>query len=104
MLDVETRAAERNDLRRQLHRIAEARRRDEARAGVDQRQAEDAERRGKLGRLHAEGFFKKRPGAPIEEFEKVAVEDDAGRVALAPFDGEMPPADEIGHARPDSAA
>jgi len=30
------------------------------------------------------------PDAPVEELEEVAVEDDAGRIAMTPFDDELP--------------
>ena len=80
-----------------LHDVAEPRRGKEARAGVNQRNADDPEGAGKISRLYAERRLEKRPSAPIEEFEETAVEDDPCRVAIAPFDGELPPAEDIGH-------
>ena len=46
MVDVETRPAKLADLRYQLHDVAEPRRGDESRAGVDQRNADDPESAG----------------------------------------------------------
>ena len=97
MLDVETRTAELGQPRRQLDDIAEPRWSQKARAGIDQRYAHDAVGRAELVRLHAERRLEQGPGAPIEEFEEPAVEDDAGRVAMAPFDHELPSVDEIVH-------
>src|ERR1700727_1355905 len=97
MLDVETRTAELSHPGGELDNIAEPRRRQKARAGIDQRYAHDAESRAELVRLHAERRLEQGPGAPIEKFEEPAVEDDAGRVAMAPFDHELPSVDETGH-------
>src|SRR3984957_4450267 len=97
MLDVETRTAELAHPGRQLDDVAEPRRSQKARAGIDQGYAHDAEGRAELVRLHAERRLEQGPGAPIEEFEEPAVEDDAGRVAMAPFDHELPSVDETGH-------
>jgi len=57
----------------------------------------DAEGRRQIRRLNPERGFEQRPGAPIEEFKKAGIEDDAGGVALSPFDRELPAADKIGH-------
>ena len=97
MIDIEARSAKRAHLRGELDRIAETRGRKKARAGVHQRNAEDVERASKIGRLYTERCLEQDPSAPVEEFEEPAVEDDAGGVAMRPFDGELPPADEIGH-------
>src|ERR1700722_16285704 len=97
MLDVETRTAELAHPGRQLDDVAEPRRSQKARAGIDQRDPHDAVGRAELVRLHAERRLEKGPGAPIEEFEEPAVEDDAGRVAMTPFDHELPSVDETGH-------
>jgi len=67
--------------------------------GVDQRYSYDAEDPRQLVRLHRKRFLKKTPHAPIEIFEEAAVEHDASRVAVTPFDRELPAEDEIGHAR-----
>src|ERR1700688_828968 len=97
MLDVETRTAELAHPGRQLDDVAEPRRSQKARAGIDQGYAHDAVGRAELVRLHAKRRLKKGPRAPIEEFEEPAVEDDAGWVAMAPFDHELPSVDETGH-------
>src|ERR1700722_15293330 len=97
MLDVETRTAELAHPGRQLDDVAEPRRSQKARAGVDQGYAHDAVGRAELVRLYAERSLKEGPRAPIEEFEEPAVEDDAGRVAMTPFDHELPSVDETGH-------
>src|SRR5580700_6792833 len=97
MLDVETRTAELAHSGCQLDDVAEPRRREKARAGIDQGDAHDAEGRAELVRLHAECRLEEGPRAPIEELEEPAVEDDAGRVAMAPFDHELPSVDETGH-------
>jgi hypothetical protein len=49
-------------------------------------------------RLDAERRQKHLPGAGIEHFEETAVEHDAGRVALAPFDRQLPAESERCHA------
>jgi hypothetical protein len=69
------------------------------RAGIDQGQPGNAKRRCELGRLHAEGGLEQHPGAPVEKLEKSAVEDDAGRVAMAPLDGKAPPVNQFSHYR-----
>src|SRR5580692_5328298 len=97
MLDVEARTAELAHPRRELDDVAEPRRSEKARAGVDQGYAHDAVGRAEVVRLHAERRFEQGPGAPIEELEKPAVEDDPGRIAMAPFDGELAPVEEAGH-------
>src|SRR5262249_19224998 len=71
---------------------------DEAGAGVDDRKAHDAEGRPQLRRPHAQRLLEHAPDAPVEELEEVAVEDDAGRIAMTPFDDELPVVDEIAHA------
>src|SRR5580692_12428326 len=97
MLDVEARTAELAHPRRELDDVAEPRRSEKARAGVDQRYAHDAVGRAEFVRLHAERRLEQGPGAPIEEFEEPALEDDPGRVAMSPFDHELPSVDETGH-------
>ena len=57
----------------------------------------------KSGGFTPSAGLEQRPGAPIEEFEEAAVEHDAGRIAMGPFDGELPAADEIGHDAHDRA-
>ena len=57
--------------------------------GVDQRNADDAEGGPKSGGLTPSAGLEQRPGAPVEELEEAAVEDDAGRVAVAPFNREL---------------
>jgi hypothetical protein len=100
MLDVEARTAEFADLRRHFNDVAEAGRRQKAGAGVDQRNPDDAEGRREIRRLNPERGFEQRPRAPIEEFEKAGVEDNAGGVALSLFDRKLPAADEICHCPP----
>ena len=97
MFDVEAGTAERAHPRDHLDDIAEARRRDEARAGVHQRNAENAEGGRQFVRLHAERRLEQAPGAAIEKLEEAGVEDDPGGVAMSPLDREMPPVDETGH-------
>lgn len=97
MLDIKTRTTELAHPGRELDDVAESRRSEKARAGIDQRYAHDAEGRAELVRLHAERRLEQGPRAPVEEFEETAVEDDAGRVAMAPFDHELPSVDETGH-------
>jgi len=77
--------------------IAEPCRGEEARAGIDQWKTQDPESGSEIRRLGAQRGCKKRPGAPVKKLEKAAVENDTGRIAVSPFDGELPPADEIGH-------
>jgi len=95
VLDIETRTAEFADLRGHLDDIAETGRRQKAGARVDQRNPDDAEGCRQVRRLNPERGFEQRPGAPIEEFKKAGIEDDAGGVALSPFDRELPAADKI---------
>src|ERR1700722_3195487 len=97
MLDVETRTTELAHSRRELDDVAEPCRSEEARAGIDQGYAHDAVGRAELVRLHAERRLEQGPRAPIEELEEPAVEDDAGRVAMTPFDHELPSVDKTGH-------
>ncbi len=49
-------------------------------------------------RLHAEGGLEHFPGVGVEDLEVAAVEHDAGRIALAPFDGQLPAVGERRHA------
>src|SRR5215831_6564274 len=83
----------------QFDLVAEAGRRQKTRAGIDQGQPGNAKRRCELGRLHAEGGLEQHPGAPVKKLEKSAVEDDAGRVAMAPLDGKAPPVNKFSHYR-----
>ena len=52
----------------------------------------------RLLRLDAERGVEQQPGAGVEEFEEARIEHDAGRVAVAPGDGQLPAEDERGHA------
>ena len=97
VLDIEARAAELFHLRRQFHDVAEPRRGKEARTGVDERNADDPEDLGNIGRLYSERRLEQRPGAPVEEFEKAGIENDTSRIAMTPLDRKLPPAEQIGH-------
>src|SRR5205814_6758524 len=66
-------------------------------AHVDQRSSHDAECIRELVRLHAERRLEHLPGAGVEDFEEAAVEHDAGRIALAPRDGQLPAVNERRH-------
>jgi len=99
MRHIEARSPEFADLRRQLDGIAESDRPQKPCARIDQRQADNAEGRGEIGRFHAQRRFEQCPRAPIEKFEESAVEDETGRIALSPLDGEMPPVDEMRHGK-----
>src|SRR5262245_37665014 len=90
MLDVEARAAERAHPGCYLDRVAESDGLDEIGARVDQGNADDAESAGEVLRLHAERRLEHVPGVGVEDLEEAAVENDAGRIALAPFDGQLP--------------
>src|SRR4029078_2994043 len=59
-------------------------------ARIDQRDADDAEGSGEVLRFHAEGCLEHVPGAGVEDLEEAPVEPEAGRIALAPFDGQSP--------------
>ena len=50
-------------------------------------------------RLYAQRGLEQHPGAPVEELEKAAVEDDARGVAMAPLDGKPPSVYEFRHDR-----
>src|SRR5664280_2413242 len=89
VLDVETGAAELRHPRGDIHHVAEFRGFQEIGARVHQRNTDDAEGFRQLMRRHAERGFEQHPGADVEHLEKAAVEHDAGRVALAPFDGQL---------------
>jgi len=97
MCDLEARAAELGYLRCVIDDIAEPDRRDEARPDIDQRHGEDVEFRRQLVPGHTERGLEQRPGAGVEDLEESGVENDAGRIAIAPFDPELPAVDEIGH-------
>jgi hypothetical protein len=81
----------------QFDLVAEPRRRQKTRPGIDERQPGNAKGCRQIGRLHAERGLEQHPGAPIEKFEKAAVKDDAGGVAMAPLNGKAPPVDEFCH-------
>src|SRR5262245_12897902 len=81
----------------QFDDIAEAGRRQETGAGINQRQARDAEGRRKIRRLYAKRRLEQHPCAPVEKFEKPAVEHDAGGVTVPPLDGKAPPMNEFSH-------
>src|SRR5215831_1119953 len=81
----------------QFDDIAEAGRRHETGASINQRQARDAEGRRKIGRLYAKRRLEQHPCAPVEKFEKPAVEHDAGGVTVPPIDGKASPMNEFSH-------
>src|SRR5215472_2651197 len=83
----------------EFDQVAESRRGQKTRAGIDQRQPGDAEGRCQFGGLHPQRCLEQQPGAPVKEFKKPAVEDNAGGVAMAPLDGKAPPMNEFGHYR-----
>ena len=100
MLDIEARPAELADLRRQLHDVAESCRSEEAGADVDQRNADDAEGAGQVEGFDAQRGLEERPRPPVEEFEETAIEYDACRIAVTPFDRKLPLTEEMGHGAP----
>src|SRR5262245_4810887 len=95
----ETRAAKFAHFGGNVRHVVEFGRLEKARLGADQGNSDDAEGRCQLLRLHPERLLEQPPGAPVEILEKTAVEHDACRVAMTPFDRELPAIDEIGHAR-----
>ena len=104
MTDVEARTAECNNLGSQLNAVAKPRRSDKPGARIDQGQRIDTKCGGELGRPHTQRRFKQAPGAPVEIFEKPAVKDNAGRIAVRPLDRKLPSVEKIGHGIPQSAA
>ena len=99
MRHLEARTLKLGDFGGDVRHIVEPGGPEKAGLGVDQRYSYDAEDPRQLVRLHRKRFLKKTPHAPIEIFEEAAVEHDASRVAVTPFDRELPAEDEIGHAR-----
>src|SRR5215471_21276563 len=99
MPHLEARAAELDHFGGDVGHVVELGRLDEARLGVDQRNADNAVGGPELARPHPQRFLEQQPRAPVEELEEAAVEHDAGRIAMTPFDGELPVVDEIAHAR-----
>src|SRR5262249_61411367 len=81
----------------QFDDIAEAGRRQETGAGINQRQTRDAEGRRKIRRLYAKRRLEQHPCAPVEKFEKPAVEHDAGGGTVPPLDGKASPMNEFSH-------
>src|SRR5690242_9788227 len=88
VFDVEAGAAELAHPRGHLDGVAELNGLEKIDAGIDQGDADDAERICQLMRLHAERGLEHAPGAGVEDLEETAVEHDAGRIALAPFDAQ----------------
>ena len=99
MRHLEARAVKFGDLGGDVRHIVELSGSKKAGRGVDQRYSDDSEGDRQLVRFHLKRFLEKTPHAPIEIFEEAAVEDDASRIAVTPFDRELPAEDEIGHAR-----
>src|SRR5438094_10609329 len=99
MRHLEARTLKVGDVGGDVRHIVEAGGPEKAGLGVDQRYSYDAEDPRQLVRLHRKRFLKKTPHAPIEIFEEAAVEHDASRVAVTPFDRELPAKNEIGHAQ-----
>jgi len=99
MRHLEARTLKLGDFGGDVRHIVELGGPEKAGLGVDQRYSYDPEDPRQLVRLHRKRFLKKTPHAPIEIFEEAAVEHDASRVAVTPFDRELPAEDEIGHAR-----
>src|SRR5207248_8998808 len=99
MRDLEARAPELADLGGDVRHVVELGGAVKAGLGVDQWNPDDPEGRCQIVRLHVERRLEQPPRAPIEILEEAAVEYDARRVAMAPFHRELPPVDEIGHAR-----
>src|SRR6476646_9781757 len=98
VLDVKTGAAELAHPRGHLDGVAELHRLEEIGVRVDQWNAHDAAGAGELMRLHAERCLEHFPGVGVEDLEEAAVEHDAGWIALAPFDGQLPAVSERRHA------
>src|SRR5919197_1928740 len=98
MRHLEARSPELADLGGDVRHIAEPGGLEKASLGVDQGDSDDAEDASQLVWPDVERRFEQAPRAPIEKLEEAAVEHDPGRVAMTPFDGELPAIDEIGHA------
>src|SRR5260370_25029329 len=99
MRHIETRALKLGDFGGDVRHIVELGGPEKAGLGVDQRYSDDSKGGGQLVRLHLEGFLEKTPHAPIEILEEAAVEHDASRVAVTPFDRELSPKHEISPAQ-----
>ena len=89
MLDVEAAATEFPDLCLDHDLVTVGRRNQETGAQVDHRAADGAVMCQQLHLLHAEGRGEQCPGAGVEIGEVARKEDDAGRIAVAPFDGDL---------------
>jgi hypothetical protein len=95
--DVEARATELADLGGDVEKIAKLDRHMKARLHIDQWDPDDVISREQVLAWHAEHTLEHLPGGPVEIFEKAAVEDDAGGIAMAPFDPQALVVDEVGH-------
>ena len=80
-----------------LDHVTEFGRHHEFGARIDQRNAEDFEGLGHVLWLDAESGLEQVPARGIKELEEAAVENDPGRIAIGPVDGEMPLVDEVAH-------
>jgi hypothetical protein len=99
MRHLEARAVKFGDLGGDVRHIVELGGSEKAGLGVHQRYSDDSEGHRQLIRFHLKRFLEKTPHAPIEILEEAAVENDANRVAVTPFDRELPAQNEISHAR-----
>jgi hypothetical protein len=99
MRHLEARAVKFGDLGGDVRHIVELGGSEKAGLGVHQRYSDDSEGHRQLIRFHLKRFLEKTPHAPIEILEEAAVEHDASRVAVTPFDRELPAQNEISHAR-----
>src|SRR5262249_58914517 len=97
MRHLEARAVKLDDLGGDVRHIVELGRSEKAGLGVDQRYSDDSKGHRQLVRFHIKRFLEKTPHAPIEILEEAAVEHDASRVAVTPFDPELPAAHESSH-------
>src|SRR5262249_37165190 len=99
MRHLEARAVKFGDLGGDVRHIVELGGSEKAGLGVHQRYSDDSEGHRQFIRFHLKRFLEKTPHAPIEILEEAAVEHDASRVAVTPFDRELPAQNEITHAR-----
>src|SRR5262249_16048379 len=99
MRHLEARAVKFGDRGGDVRHIVELSGSKKAGRGVDQRYSDDSEGDRQLVRFHLKRFLEKTRHAPMQIFEEAAVEDDASRIAVTPFDRDLPAEDEIGHAR-----
>src|SRR5215467_15013249 len=94
---VEARAPELADLGGDLDVVAELDRDMEAGLRIDQRDPDDVVGGEQVLARHSQHALEHLPGGPVEILEESAVENDAGGVAMAPFDPQALVVDEVRH-------